>query len=82
MAKVEYNWNGHKVSLDRHLVKKWKDREGITEGEQLDTAMQCIMMNAEGRLKLENTIINSESLAAQAEELIKEEIRLTGECVK
>lgn len=64
--------------IDRELVRKWMEREGITEGKQMDEALDCVITNAKGRLKLRRKSVTAIALRMEAEEIIGEEIRLTG----
>lgn len=73
-----YVYDGMECQLDTGLVEKWSGREGLTDRQQFDRAMDCIMVNARGRLGMEGTPVTAEVLGLAAEELIREEIGLTG----
>lgn len=84
MAKIEgplmsYVHKGMECCMDKELVEKWMLREGIRKGtSQFYEAMECVMVNARGRLESHGMPVTEESLRHAAEEVIKEEIELTG----
>lgn len=84
MAKIEgplmsYVYEGTECKMDKELVMKWMQREGIRKNtRQFYEAMDCVMVNAKGRLESHGISITEESLRHAAEEVIKEEIELTG----
>lgn len=79
MGKMNYEFNGNTYSVDRKLVDTWMEREGIREGEPgFHNAMECVIINAEGRLKQQNLPVTKEAMEQAMEDVIKEEIELTG----
>ena len=79
MSKLAYEYNRNVYELDRELVDEWMDREGITKDQpQFDNAMKCVAANAEGRLKLQGKPVTKNAMEVAMEDVIKEEIRLTG----
>lgn len=78
-AFLSYTYEGVNCHIDERLAGTWMDREGLKEGtRQFDEAMSCVMVNAQGRLKLQGIPMTGEVLGKAAEELIREEIELTG----
>lgn len=78
-AFLSYAYDGVICRIDKGLMETWMDREGLKKGTwQFYEAMACIMVNAQGRLKLEGIPVAGEALGKTAEELIREEIELTG----
>lgn len=79
---VYYPYGGMTCRVDRQLAEEWMAREGLTETtHQFNEAMECVMVNAEGRLKIQKIPVTVKSMKQAAEEVIKEEIMLTGGCV-
>lgn len=72
-----YVYDGMECQLDTGLVEKWSGREGLSDRQRFDRAVDCIMVNARGRLGVEGTSVTAEVLGLMAEELIREEIGLT-----
>ena len=78
-AFLSYAYDGVTCHIDKGLMETWMDREELKKGtRQFYEAMACIMVNAQGRLKLEGIPVAGEALGKPAEELIREEIELTG----
>lgn len=76
---LSYTYENVNCRIDEILVGTWMDREGLKEGtRQFDEAMACIMVNAQGRLKMQGVSVTGEALGKAAEELMREEIELTG----
>lgn len=76
---VYYLYGNMNCQVDRQLAEKWMAREGLEETtHQFNEAMECVMVNAEGRLKAQKIPVTVESMKQAAEEVIKEEIMLTG----
>jgi hypothetical protein len=75
---MDYRYKDTEYHFDKALVEKWMEREGITEGEGLDAAMDHIMVTAEGWIRAEGKPVTKEALVQAAEEAMREEIRLTG----
>lgn len=76
---LSYTYDGVICRIDKGLMETWMDREGLKKGtRQFDEAMACVMVNAQGRLKLQGIPVAGEALGKTAEELIREEIELTG----
>lgn len=76
---LSYVYNGVICHIDKGLMEAWMGREGLKEGtRQFNEAMACVMVNAQGRLKIEGVSVTGEALEKAAEELIREEIELTG----
>lgn len=72
-------YEGVNCRIDERLVETWMGREGLKEGtRQFDEAMACVMVNAQGRLKIQGISVTGEALGKAAEELMREEIELTG----
>lgn len=64
--------------LDKNLMEKWAEREGLEKGSvQEENAIRCVIENAKGRLRPEG-VPTLHEIEREMEEIIREEIRLTG----
>lgn len=75
---MDYKYKNTEYRFNKDLMKEWMERECITKGEELDAAMDYIMVTAEGRIRAEGQPVTKETLLQAAEEAMREEIRLTG----
>lgn len=83
MDKKRYEYKGVIYEVNKDLADKWLEREGIHSGVPADEkkykdAMECVIVNAEGRLRLQGMELSKEAVEQAMEEIIREEIELTG----
>lgn len=79
MDKMNYIHNGTVYGISRKLADAWMEREGFVVGtRQFDNAIVCVIENAKGRLKLQGVPAAKETMEQVMEEIIREEIELTG----
>lgn len=83
MEKTKYEHEGVVYEIDSELRRMWLEREGILEGDlynkkQYKDAMECVIANAKGRLGLEGRALDKEAVEQVMEEVIREELMLTG----
>lgn len=89
MEKRKYEYEGVTYEISKDLMDKWLKREGIDVGNegsmrkflQTRNAMECVIANAKGRLQFQGTEPSKEAMEQAIEEIIKEEIELTGGAV-
>lgn len=79
MEKMKYAYEGVVYEVNRELVEKWLEREGIRKNTlKYHNAMICIVANAKGRLEMQDIEPGKEDMEKAMEELIQEEVMLTG----
>lgn len=83
MEKRTYEYEGIVYSVDKGLHDKWLEREGIQYDGSCDEAkykdaMECVIVNAKGRLELQGINRTKDAVEHAMEEIIREEIKLTG----
>ena len=79
MSKMKCSYGGVDYNISKDLMDVWMEREGLTEGtSQFENAIACVTGNAMGRLKLQGGEATKEAIEQVMEEIIKEEIELTG----